>query len=189
MVNPSLIFLAIFVALFALTTTVSEEIRKPYIIHTSKSMKPLHFSLHEHCQVENCGCLAAIPSSVAQIHTTHSPQFLGLGGSHKNLWPRSHYGKDVIVGVIDSGIWPESKSFNDKGLGPVPEKWKGVCQNGKEFNSSHCNRKIIGARYFFKGFEAQFGKLSNIHIKSARDTAGHGTHCASTTAGSKVGIR
>ncbi|XP_057842554.1 subtilisin-like protease SBT1.7 [Cryptomeria japonica] len=133
------------------------------------------------------GCLAVIPSCASQILTTHSPQFLGLGGSHNNLWPLSHYGKDVIVGVIDSGIWPESRSFNDKGLGPVPPKWKGVCQSGDMFDSSHCNRKIIGARYFFRGYEAHQGKLNKSEINSARDSEGHGTHCASIAAGSEVG--
>ncbi|XP_057842556.2 subtilisin-like protease SBT1.8 [Cryptomeria japonica] len=227
MANPSLFSLALLVTLFAFTTTVSEEIRMPYIIHMNKSMKPLQFSLREHwyasvineatsgsddeglllytydivldgfaanlsraeaAALESVeGCLAVIPSSVRQIHTTHSPQFLGLGGSPNNLWPRSHYGKDVIVGVIDTGIWPESRSFNDKGLGPVSAKWKGVCQSGELFNSSHCNRKLIGARYFFKGYEARYGSLSKSELKSARDIEGHGTHCASTAAGSAVG--
>ncbi|XP_057842560.2 subtilisin-like protease SBT1.7 [Cryptomeria japonica] len=229
MANPSLFSLALFVSLIALTTTVSEEIRKPYIVYMNKSTKPLHFSLHEYWYVSLINeatsgsgsddeslllytydivldgfaaklsraeaarlesmesCLAVIPSSVSQMHTTRSPQFLGLGGSHNNFWPQSHYGKDVIVGVIDTGIWPESESFNDRGLGPVPAKWKGVCQSGEMFNSSHCNRKLIGARYFFKGYEAHGHKLSKSEIKSARDSEGHGTHCASTAVGSKVG--
>ncbi|XP_059069633.1 subtilisin-like protease SBT1.4 [Cryptomeria japonica] len=151
MANPSLFSLALFVSLIALTTTVSQEIRKPYIVYMNKSMKPLHFSLHEYWYVSLIneatsgsgsddeslllytydivldgfaaklsraeaaslesmeGCLAVIPSSVSQMHTTRSPQFLGLGGSHNNFWPQSHYGKDVIVGVIDTGIWPESE--------------------------------------------------------------------------------
>lgn len=38
-----------------------------------------------------------------------------------------------------TGAWPESKSFNDEGMGPIPSKWKGVCQNGADA-SFHCNR-------------------------------------------------
>lgn len=44
---------------------------------------------------------------------------------------------DTIVGVFDTGIWPESESFNDKGFGPPPKKWKGACRGGKNFT---CNK-------------------------------------------------
>ena len=44
---------------------------------------------------------------------------------------------DTIVGVIDTGIWPESESFSDEGFGPPPKKWKGACQGGKNFT---CNK-------------------------------------------------
>jgi hypothetical protein len=39
-----------------------------------------------------------------------------------------------------AGIWPESRSFSDEGLGPVPARWKGACQGGESFSSSSCNR-------------------------------------------------
>ncbi|GLJ29038.1 hypothetical protein SUGI_0573020 [Cryptomeria japonica] len=95
------------------------------------------------------GCLAVIPSSVNKVATTHTPEFLGLSSSSSSspgLWSQySSRGEDIIVGVIDTGIWPESKSFNDAGLGPVPSRRKGTCQSGRVFNSSHCNRNIIGA--------------------------------------------
>ncbi|CAH1417280.1 unnamed protein product [Lactuca virosa] len=77
---------------------------------------------------------------------------------------------DTIIGIIDGGIWPESESFSDEGLGPVPARWKGECQGGTNFT---CNRKIIGARYY--GVEY-----------SVRDMHGHGTHVASTIAGRQV---
>ncbi|GLJ29052.1 hypothetical protein SUGI_0573230 [Cryptomeria japonica] len=137
------------------------------------------------------GCLAVIPTSFTKIGTTHTPEFLGLASisSHfSGLWSEySTYGKDIIVGMIDTGIWPESKSFNDEGLGPVPARWKGTCESGKNFNSSHCNRKIIGARYYYKGYE-QYGTPINetTEYKSPRDRTGHGTHTASTVAGASV---
>ncbi|KFK23403.1 hypothetical protein AALP_AAs64312U000100, partial [Arabis alpina] len=76
---------------------------------------------------------------------------------------------DTIIGVIDSGITPESQSFSDKGFGPPPKKWKGACSGGKNFT---CNNKLIGARDYTK--------------QSARDYDGHGTHTASTAAGNAV---
>lgn len=56
---------------------------------------------------------------------------------------------DTIIGLLDSGIWPESPSFNDAGFGPVPSRWKGVCMTGDDFNSSNCNKLITDLAPFF----------------------------------------
>lgn len=51
------------------------------------------------------------------------------------------------------------------------------------------SRKIIGARFYSKGVEAENGPLENVNkifFRSARDSDGHGTHTASTIAGSIV---
>ncbi|PKA66463.1 Subtilisin-like protease SDD1 [Apostasia shenzhenica] len=58
---------------------------------------------------------------------------------------------------------------------PAPARWKGVCQEGESFNSTNCNRKLIGARFYAKG-----------HRASPRDARGHGTHTSSTAAGAVV---
>ncbi|EPS68445.1 hypothetical protein M569_06321, partial [Genlisea aurea] len=87
----------------------------------------------------------------------------------------------------NSGVWPESESFNDAGMGPVPATWKGICQTGDDFNSTHCNRKIIGARYYVKGYEAYYGPLNrSTDYLSPRDKDGHGTHTASIAVGRRV---
>ncbi|KAK6130845.1 hypothetical protein DH2020_035414 [Rehmannia glutinosa] len=67
----------------------------------------------------------------------------------------------------------------------VPARWKGICEVGEEFNSSLCNKKIIGARYFREGIRAANPGVT-IPMNSARDMDGHGTHVASTAAGNYV---
>ncbi|XP_016451547.1 subtilisin-like protease SBT1.4 [Nicotiana tabacum] len=133
------------------------------------------------------GVVSVILDRARQLHTTHTPTFLGLADSF-GLWPNSDYADDVIVGVLDTGIWPERPSFTDDGLSAVPSGWKGKCETGPDFPATSCNRKIIGARLFYKGYEADRGSPidESKESKSPRDTEGHGTHTASTAAGSVV---
>ncbi|VVB12185.1 unnamed protein product [Arabis nemorensis] len=89
------------------------------------------------------------------------------------------------------GIWPESKVFNDQGLGPVPKRWRGKCESGEQFNAKiHCNKKLIGAKYYLKGMLDLIGGKFNRTVindfKSNRDTVGHGTHTATIAGGSFI---
>ena len=60
-----------------------------------------------------------------------------------------------------------------------------VCEGGKDFNSSMCNSKIIGARCFSEGLKAN----TNLSKVSARDDVGHGTQVASIAASKKKSIK
>ncbi|XVF05434.1 hypothetical protein REPUB_Repub05bG0172000 [Reevesia pubescens] len=114
--------------------------------------------------------VSIIPNHIYHLHTTRSWDFMGFNDS---VWHNPTIESNVIIGVIDTGIWPESPSFSDEGFGPPPKKWKGACAGGRNFT---CNNKIIGARFY----------LSPSSTVSARDETGHGTHTASTAAGNKV---
>ncbi|GKV12984.1 hypothetical protein SLEP1_g24066 [Rubroshorea leprosula] len=132
------------------------------------------------------GFLSATPDEMLKLHTTHSPQFLGLE-SGKGLWNSQNLESDVIIGVVDSGIWPEHDSFKDSSMSSVPSRWKGICEEGSNFTASNCNRKLIGARAFYKGYEAKGGVINGTEeYKSARDAIGHGTHTSSTAAGGLI---
>ncbi|XP_026385153.1 subtilisin-like protease SBT4.4 [Papaver somniferum] len=117
------------------------------------------------------GIVSIFPNRIYELQTTRSWDFVGLPENVKRM-PTVE--SDTIVGVIDSGIWPESEMFSDYGFGPPPMKWKGVCDGGHNLT---CNNKLIGARYYESVLTTE---------GSARDTQGHGTHTASTAAGNIV---
>ncbi|KAF8404920.1 hypothetical protein HHK36_009815 [Tetracentron sinense] len=132
------------------------------------------------------GVLAVFPEERYELQTTRTPEFLGLRNS-AGLVPEPDSVSGLIIGVLDTGVWPESKSFDDSGLGPVPSNWKGECEIGKNFNASNCNRKLIGARFFSKGYEEAYGPIDETReSRSPRDDDGHGTHTSTTAAGSVV---
>ncbi|KAL1208466.1 Subtilisin-like protease SBT4.13 [Cardamine amara subsp. amara] len=114
------------------------------------------------------GVVSVFPNKMLQLQTTSSWDFMGLKeGTKTKRNPTTE--SDTIIGVIDTGITPESESFSDKGFGHPPKKWKGVCSGSENFT---CNNKLIGARDYTS--------------EGTRDTEGHGTHTASTAAGNAV---
>ncbi|XP_050233688.1 CO(2)-response secreted protease-like [Mercurialis annua] len=127
------------------------------------------------------GVASVFPDPVFQLHTTHSWDFLKYQLDVELDQLPSSGGSDTVIGLIDSGIWPESESFSDKDMGPVPSHWKGTCVEGYNFNSSHCNRKLIGARYYNSPEDDE-----DKTYQTARDMVGHGSHTASTAAGAMV---
>ncbi|XP_010943371.1 subtilisin-like protease 4 [Elaeis guineensis] len=116
------------------------------------------------------GFVHAYPDQQFELFTTYTPSLLGLNG-WQSLWGNSSYGEGVIVGVIDSGIHPTHPSFQDNGMPAPPLKWRGRCY----FRQGICNNKLIGAM----GFNGGANPLP-------LDDIGHGTHVASTVAGSLV---
>ncbi|RLM86730.1 subtilisin-like protease SBT1.2 [Panicum miliaceum] len=69
-------------------------------------------------------------------------KFLGLNFCPASEWVRSGYGHGTTDGVLDTVVWPESLSFDERGMPPVPVRWTGVCQGGERFHVSNCNRKL-----------------------------------------------
>ena len=139
--------------------------------------------------------LAKVPGVVALERdqratpdTSDSPHFLGLdaqGGLWEQLGGQTNAGAGIVVGVIDTGIWPESKAFAGGTGIPVPADWHGACVSGEQFDKNlACNDKLIGARYFVSGFNKH--NIAKEEYLSPRDGDGHGSHTASTAAGNKV---
>ncbi|KAL2958820.1 hypothetical protein AAZX31_18G230800 [Glycine max] len=138
---------------------------------------------------KNPNVVSVFLSKEHKLHTTRSWEFLGLHRRGQNsAWQKGRFGENTIIGNIDTGVWPESQSFSDKGYGTVPSKWRGgLCQINKLPGSmkNPCNRKLIGARYYNKAFEAHNGQLDPL-LHTARDFVGHGTHTLSTAGGNFV---
>ncbi|XP_074312364.1 CO(2)-response secreted protease-like [Silene latifolia] len=139
---------------------------------------------------ENEEVISVFRDPMMKVHTTRSWEFLneesGVPSDFQSQFPQPS--TDVIIGMIDTGIWPESPSFSDKGMGEVPRRWKGTCMEGSDFKKSACNRKLIGARYY--GYQDGLQKYSNTSASkstsSPRDQDSHGTHTASIAAGAQV---
>ena len=160
------------------------------------------------------GVLAVTPDKIVSARTTETPSLLGLTGPN-GVWAKlggtAGAGKGVVVGVIDSGIWPENPSFTGQPVtNPVVQPvgvpfrqlsgriamrkadgglFTGACQAGEQFTANLCNSKLLAAQYFGAGLLAAVGGkagLEELEVISPRDGDGHGTHTASTAAGNQV---
>ncbi|WP_296605795.1 S8 family serine peptidase [Nocardioides sp.] len=145
------------------------------------------------------------------LDTWNTPAFLGLSGKD-GAWTthggEKHAGAGVVVADLDTGIWPESRSFKGAALTAKPKTtwdisrsgtttrmekadggvFRGECVIADGWDAGDCNTKIISARYYGDSFLSgvPVEELSEFEHVSARDGDGHGTHTASTAAGNRV---
>jgi subtilisin family serine protease len=157
---------------------------------------------------KNTGVANISADSIFVPDTSYTPRFLGLdkaGGLWQQLGGQAASGEGMVIGVIDTGVWPENPSYADRvdadgspshsGTRLVydapPVTWKGACDSGEGFAISNCNNKLIGARFFKPASQT----LHWTEFNSARDSlggatgqGGHGTH-TSTTAGGNAGVK
>ncbi|CAL4920916.1 unnamed protein product [Urochloa decumbens] len=67
------------------------------------------------------GFVAAVPEESYELHTTHTPSFLGLDSLQAQVANNgSDRGAGVIVCMLDTGIFPTHPSFSDAGMPPPP---------------------------------------------------------------------
>nr|POE80622.1 cucumisin [Quercus suber] len=103
----------------------------------------------------NGRCNSVLPNHILKLHTIRSWDFMGFPSKGKLGSPQEG---DIIIGLLDTGIWPESDSSNDEGLSSPPSKWKGKCQDiksprdseghGTHTSSTAAGREVAGASYF-----------------------------------------
>ena len=144
------------------------------------------------------GVLSVARDEMRKMDTATTPAFLGLSGPD-GFWATKGTGEGVIIGVIDTGIWPEHPSFSDRtgsngnasqdgklSYQQIPG-WHGKCVPGDQFAASNCNQKLIGARFYNAGVGGNAGVLATFpgEFNSPRDFNGHGTHTSSTAGGNQ----
>jgi subtilisin family serine protease len=152
---------------------------------------------------KNSGVAAITADSVMQLDDSYVNSFIGLdkaGGLWEQLGGKGASGEDIVIGIVDGGIWPENASYADRvdgngnpshsgstlAYGPPPATWKGSCDAGEGFSVANCNNKLIGARFYKQSSQT----LHWTEFNSARDSVagtegsgGHGSHTSSTAGG------
>jgi hypothetical protein len=132
---------------------------------------------------------------LAQPLTDATPEFIGATEAWDQISGPATSGEGVIVGVLDTGIWPEHPSWADPGIDHPGGTF--ACEFGDGSDPAlgspfECNDKLVGAYAFVDTYMtfigAEEGEFCNNTTDecSARDSEGHGTHTASTAAGARV---
>ena len=151
---------------------------------------------------------AVHPQKNYRLDTNNTSEFLGLN-QRGGPWRRKITGENVVIAVLDGGIWPEHPCFEDKPTnirgdrgrkipyGPAPKGFTGGGENSCQFGNTEfnpqdapfeCNNKLLTARYYVDGFidpTAENQGLGVGECLSARDCGqfgDHGTNVAGTAA-------
>lgn len=141
--------------------------------------------------------IAALPGvrslwidSPRELQTTRAPTLLGATSAWSGVGGNATTGDGVVIGVIDSGIWPEHPSFAVTGTegsyDPVPGWTATACEFGGAPGDDPftCNNKILAARRVMNTYDQQH-TLQAGEFASARDDSGHGTDVATVAAGNR----
>jgi Subtilase family/PA domain/Fibronectin type-III domain len=135
------------------------------------------------------GVVAVQRDDLRQPLTDASTTLIGAGSVYPKVGGDRNAGRGVLVGVIDTGAWPEHPSFADQGnLGAPPRRADGSvlpCDFGDNpltpaADPFQCGRKLVGGATFL---ETYLSRHDDEDYPTARDSSGHGTHTASTAAG------
>lgn len=130
-------------------------------------------------------------STKQHLNTVDSPEFLGAERAWASRGGPDSAGDGMVIGLVDSGIWPENPSFaglpaSSAQISRQLPGFHGACQQGQDWSPEDCNEKVVAARYFVTAFGR--GNVAASGSLSPRDGSGHGSHTASAAAGND-GVR
>lgn len=124
-------------------------------------------------------------STRQRLQSGDASSLLGLpgdGGAWAAVGGHERAGEGVVIGSIDSGLWPDNPGFAALTRGArTPEGFTGSCRRGPGWSADTCNTKVVAADWFVSAFGKQ--SVSTAEELSPRDTNGHGSHSASVAAG------
>jgi subtilisin family serine protease len=138
------------------------------------------------------GVRAVVRDELLHPDTDRSPQFIQADIVWRFLGGQSKAGEGVIIGLLDTGVWPEHPSLSDPDPAgdsypapPPPLSGTRACEFSGGSNPGpafSCNNKLIGADRFMATYDALRPLLPGEYT-TARDDNGHGTHTSTTAAG------
>ena len=140
------------------------------------------------------GAVAVQRDRLERPLTDSSPGFIGAPTIYNQLGETADdAGKGAIVGVLDTGAWPEHPSYIDHGNLPAPPPKADGTPRTCDFGDNPltpasdpfvCQDKLISGQPFLDTYNAVIG--GEVYPDSARDSNGHGTHTSTTAAGGPV---
>lgn len=117
-------------------------------------------------------------SVTVNLHTDIGPQWIGAD----NVWnglsldTPGNKGEGVVIGVIDTGIYPQHPSFQEISQPGTPQEYHHINPRGQYYglcNDALCNNKLIGI----------YDYTTSNNGADGIDTVGHGSHVAGIAAG------
>jgi len=142
--------------------------------------------------------VAAVQSDSLEQPLSDATGFIGATAVWPGLGGQDNAASNVVVGVIDTGIWPEHPMLIDRLPALGRTFGANSCQFGDGTDTAHlgptfaCNDKLVAAYAKTATYMANVGAgaeefcNNTTHRCSARDPEGHGTHTTTTAAGARV---
>ncbi len=141
--------------------------------------------------------VVAVQADTLEQPLDDNTTFVGAAAVWPSLGGAANAASNVIVGVIDTGVWPEHPMLAPGSLGAPAGGLRG-CEFGDGSDTANlgdpfpCNNKLIGAYAFTQTYMAITGAGADefcdavTGVCSPRDSEGHGTHTTTTAAGDCV---
>ncbi len=135
------------------------------------------------------GVVAVQRDALRQPLTDSSSHFINADAAYAALHTESNAGQGVLLGNLDTGVWPEHPSFAGRADLPAYTGPALPCDFGDnpltpESDPFVCTNKLVGGQSFLDTYDAF--NSDTVYPGTARDAEGHGSHTASTSAGNVV---